>query len=321
MPSFAESPQDTRPTSSEWPAAAAALRGFSHPLYLETLRVLGQPVYLPGSGGWVIARPIGETGRFDLIGNYPYLICRDWKRLAEDIAELRDHYVSLVVVTDPFAGVSPDELRGVFDDVTAYKPHFVNDTTQPFESFTTASRRANARRALRHVEVERVEDPARFADEWVALYRHLVSRHDIRGINAWPAESLRQHLRVPGLEMFRAVHDGQTVGLDLWYVDGDVAHGHLVALNDLGYRLRASYALKWRILEYFRSRVAWVNLGGVPGDKTDVTQGLGYFKHGWSTGTRSVYLCKSVFDRDFYEELSRDVPDTGFFPRYRGGGS
>ncbi len=311
-----------RLTSSKWPPAAAPadLRGFSHPLYLETLNALGQPIYLPKSNGWVLERPIGNTGHFDLMGNYPYLSCRNWTRLKEDLSDLRKRYVSLVAVTDPFAGVSLNELRDIFHDVVKYKPHFVNDTTQPFGSFTTTSRRANARRALRDVKIERVDEPEQYSDEWVTLYHNLISRHDIHGINAWSPESLRQQLRVPGIELFRAIHGGRTVGLDLWYVEGDVAHGHLAAFDDLGYKLKASYALKWRILEYFRSRsVAWVNLGGVPGDKTDVTQGLGYFKNGWATGTRDVYLCKSVFDQGTYNELARHKPNTGLFPRYRAG--
>ena len=62
--------------------------------------------------------------------------------------------------------------------------------------------------------------------------------------------------------MFEASAGGDVVGLDLWYVHGDVAYGHLAAFSDLGYGLGASYATKWAMLHHFSGRVRWVDLSG-----------------------------------------------------------
>ena len=55
------------------------------------------------------------------------------------------------------------------------------------------------------------------------------------------------------------------VGLHLWYVQGDVAYGHLGATSQLGYELMASYALYAFAIEQLRAEVRWLALGGAAG--------------------------------------------------------
>ena len=121
--------------------------------------------------------------------------------------------------------------------------------------------------------------------------------------------------------MFRASHAGETVGMDLWYVQGDVAQGHLVAMNDQGYRLRASYATKWELLHYFAGKVRWINFGGVPGMGLAAEPGLAHFKRGWSNTTRQAYFCGRVLDPDGYRDLEGRESSRGldYFPAYRQG--
>jgi hypothetical protein len=119
--------------------------------------------------------------------------------------------------------------------------------------------------------------------------------------------------------MFRAARGGRTLGLDLWYVQDDVAQGHLVAFNDEGYELSAAYATKWTLLNHFVGKVRWVNLGGLPGSADQGDRGLGHFKRGWANTTRKAYLCGRVFDRRTYDGLSRSAPEQTFFPAYRAG--
>ena len=119
--------------------------------------------------------------------------------------------------------------------------------------------------------------------------------------------------------MFRAVHEGRTVGLDLWYVQDDVAQGHLVAFSDEGYSLSASYATKWTLLNYFVGKARWVNFGGLPGSADESERRLGQFKRGWANTTRKAYFCGRIFDSQAYDALSQCAPETSFFPAYRAG--
>lgn len=99
-----------------------------------------------------------------------------------------------------------------------------------------------------------------------------------------------EQMDIPGMVMFEACSGGTTVGLDLWYVQGDVDYGHLVAFNALGYELSASYATEWHLMHHFSGKVRWINFGGGAGTQNVVANGLTAFKQGWSTGTKPVYL-------------------------------
>jgi len=121
--------------------------------------------------------------------------------------------------------------------------------------------------------------------------------------------------------MFRAVAAGRIVGLDLWYVQDDCAQGHLAAFDPLGYELRASYATKWRLIEYFSDKVRWINLGGIAAQ--DASDGLRHFKRGWATTTKTAWLCGRILQPIAYERLvaarhgRSDTPQ--YFPAYRSG--
>lgn len=114
--------------------------------------------------------------------------------------------------------------------------------------------------------------------------------------------------------MFLAIHEGRTIGLDLWYVQDDVAQEHLVAFSDEGYLLSASYATKWTSLNSFVGEARWVNFGGLPGSADEPERGLRHFKRGWANTTRKAYFYGRSFDRQAYDALSQCVPETSFFP-------
>jgi len=87
----------------------------------------------------------------------------------------------------------------------------------------------------------------------------------------------------------------------------------------MGYQLRASYATKWRAIEYFSDRVRWINLGA--GTAGDPDGGLSRFKRGWSTGTKIAWLCGHVLQPAVYAAIlsSKGVAETHYFPAYRRG--
>jgi hypothetical protein len=129
-------------------------------------------------------------------------------------------------------------------------------------------------------------------------------------------------LTTPGIVAFRAIWNHQTVGMLLWYVQGNTGYYHLGAYNPQGYQLNASFALFWKAIEYFSAReLDWLSLGAGAGARGDANDGLTRFKRGWSTGTRTALFCGRIFDRKKYDEILslRGTTDTGYFPAYRAG--
>ena len=295
--------------------------GYAHPGYAASLSEFGQPLLLPRSGGWLLRRPIAGSAFSDAMGPYPLFVCREWDGLAEDFASLAPEIVSVVVVTDPFADLSPPGTSGAFDRLRPFKDHYVADLDRPPSSFVRPSHRAHARRSLRSVAVEVCETPWLLLDDWVRLFANLSRRHSISGLRSFSRRAFELQLKLPGLVMFRASAQGEVVGLDLWYLQGDVAYGHLAAFSDLGYRLRASYATKWTMLNHFWGRVRWVDLTGSPGTSAREGHGLAAFKSGWSNGTRTAHLGERVLQPAIYDDLVRGRPGRRpeYFPAYRAG--
>jgi hypothetical protein len=208
------------------------------------------------------------------------------------------------MVCDPFGPHDALRSSGCFDVMRRFKEHFVVDLEQSPEAFVAPHHRRNVRKAERELEVEWCADPRVHAGEWIALYATLIARHDIRGIARFTARSLEAQLQVPGVIVSRAVHKGSTVGMVLWYLDGEVAYYHLGASSDAGYRLGAAFVLFDRALQHFRQQAKWLSLGAGAGAGGPATDGLTRFKRGWATGTRTAWLAGRVLDRRRYDELA-----------------
>jgi hypothetical protein len=295
--------------------------GYQHAAYAEALSEFGQPRHLPGCGGWVLNRAIAGFPWRDARGCYPIFTCADWKALPHDLENTTD-FVSLVLVADPFGNYTPAELALWFPDLClAYKDHFVIDLSKPLFEHLSDHHARNMRKAAGQVTIEQCDDPTRFTDEWIRLYGALTERHQIRGIAAFSKSSLEKQLEVPGLTLFRALVHNQTAGMMLWYRQSDIGYYHLAAYSELGYELKASFALFAQAIEYFSTRLQFLSLGAGAGIHGSADDGLTRFKRGWATGTRMAYLCGRVFDRARYNELvrARNVTSGGYFPLYRKG--
>lgn len=296
--------------------------GYSHRQYAESFAEIGAPLELPRCGGWLIERAIPESTAKDGMGCYPLFDCRKWADLAVDLTDLAGRLVSVSLVANPFGEVSESDMRRWFDIVVPYKQHYVTDLRQTAALSTRGMHSRNIRRARRRVQVTTCLNPSERLDEWSALYSQLVVRHSISGIRAFSRAAFEKQLAVPGLVMFRASVDDETVGLHLWYLRDRVAYGHLGATSALGYALMASYALYWHAIEHFSEHARWLDLGGVAGLlDSDAADGLRQFKSGWATGTRQAFLCGRVLQPSVYERLTaeRGVSLTPYFPAYRHG--
>ena len=298
------------------------MNGYSHPGYAAALAEFGKPRALPRSEGWILERPILDTPYRDAMGCYPLFACRDWSKLDLDLDELRSELATLTIVADPFGNHNPAQLGKCFPTVvTPFKEHLVTELSRSPESFVATQHRRKAQKALERLDIERVEDAGVFADRWIELYANLVRRHGIRGLTAFSPDSFRAQLAVPGISLFRAISENETVGMTLWYTDREVAYYHLGAYSDLGYELEASFALFWHVLEYFsRQGLQWLDLGAGAGlSAKDSSDGLTRFKRGWATGTRTAYLCGRIFDLSRYDQIMRDREANDYFPPYRKG--
>jgi Acetyltransferase (GNAT) domain len=294
--------------------------GYAHPAYAASLVDLGEPLALPRSGGSLVRRAIPGSARVDAMGPYPLFACEDWSALGADLDSLRSELVAVSLVTDPFGDWTPEGLEAAFPDVAApFKEHVVVDLRRRWHETASKHHRRNAERALGALAVESVADPARFLEEWVALYDRLVARHAIRGPAAFSAESFAAQLAVPGMVVLRASEAEETVGACLWYVDRHEAYYHLAAYTDRGYELKASFALFARAFDLLAERgVVRASLGAGAGADAQDDDGLTRFKRGWSQLTRVTYLCGRVLDPPAYAELAAEAP-AGWFPAYRAG--
>jgi hypothetical protein len=295
--------------------------GYLHPGYPESLAEFGRPRELPRSGGWLLERGIPGSDLVDAMGCYPLFVCHDWSRLPLDLADLQGELVSVSLVTDPFGDFDRQLLDACFDTVSPFKEHYVADLSETAETIVSKHHRGCALRALQDVSVEVCHEPRELLEEWIALYEVLIEKHAIHGIPAFSRAAFARQLTVPGIVALRAKHQGATVAANLFYVQGAIAYDHLTASSPEGYRLRASYALKWSAMKYFVGRVRWIGWGGGAGIARSGSDGLTVFKSGWARQTRPVYHCGRILDKGKYGELTqaRRLESSAFFPAYRHG--
>lgn len=295
--------------------------GYLSAEYADALSEFGSPHHFQRSLGNILERPINGSGLVDGVGCYPIFSCSYWSELAHDLNDLGTYLVSIVLVTDPFGEYDEGFLRSCFPElVRPYKAHFVIDLSRDVNSFVSSHHQRNSEKALRLLRVEYCQSPLEHLDSWVALYDNLIARHQIRGIARFSPTSFRKQFTVPGLHVFQAVNNEDVVGMILWYVQNEIAYYHLAAYSQLGYELRASFALFWESISFFKSQKArWISLGAGAGVEADLADGLTRFKKGWATGTKLAYLCGRIFDPEIYIRLSQEkgASAASFFPHYR----
>lgn len=297
--------------------------GYLHPKYAKSFEEFGIPYELARCGGWIIKRRVPGFPYFDAMGCYPLFFCHDWSKLYDDLDDIGTDLISLSVVPDPFGDFDKNYLKKCFKAVVIpFKEHFIIDLSRSMNSFVSDHHLRYARKALQSIYVEKCKRPIQFLNECVELYTNLIKRHNIKGILAFSRLAFAKQLTVPGIVVFRAVHEGKTVGMLLWYTQGEVGYYHLGASSEIGYKLRASFALFRFSLEYFANfGLKWLNLGAGAGVKSNGMDGLSQFKRGWSTETSTVYFCGRIFDRKKYAKIVTDkgIASNDYFPAYRRG--
>jgi len=294
-------------------------RGYLHPLYAQSFSEMGTPLYLPKCGGWLIKREIPGTDYYDAMGPYPLFFCQDWEALTEDLSGLADQLVSVTLVVGPLVDFPEAAYEAYFEIFTPYKDHYLLDLEMPLNKSISKNKRRNARRALRELDVQLQVAPDVDLDEWVKLYECLIERHQITGIRAFSKRSFEKQVAIPNTHYFRVLHQGEPVGGNLYYLQGDQAYAHLSAFTEEGYQLGAPYAVKWAALQHLAKLTRWVNFGGSTASEGDAPDGLDKFKQGWSNTTAKSYLCGKILNPQIYQQLASDKDAGGWFPAYRAG--
>lgn len=300
--------------------------GYGSETYARSLDFAGEPIMLQKSGSWLLKRSVPNTPFHDAMGCYPLMCCHDWGQLAGDIDAAGHDLVSVVAVTDPLGQYSAGvELKKAFPDLMRpYKQHYITDLGRSPSDYISSHHRRYARHALKNLRIEHVENPLELIDTWTELYSILVERHGISGISRFTKECFYHQLNVPGIFVLRALEDEVTVGMTLWYLQGNHAYYHLGAYSPSGYASRASYAIFSKAIEFFSDAGYSTLVLGAGAGLDDKVDGLTMFKQGWATGTKTAYLCGRIFDKKRYEQLAASLNYSqsnsqaeSFFPIYR----
>jgi hypothetical protein len=284
----------------------------------ESLRHIGEPIYIPEWGTTVLRRACG-MGYTDAIGTYPITVFKPGCDLAAGLDRLSClGLVSIVVVIEDVWRPELADLRRTFDVTRAFKRHYVYDrdvSTFPFSK----NHRYKIQRAGRAVRVQQFNLATRL-DDWDGLYQTLIGRHGLAGtMHAFPRRHHGALAKLPGITAIGAFAEGQLVSCHIWARHDGHAMSHLVASNESGYASRAAYALNAASIDLLAD-CRTLNFGGSAGADDDPEAGLARFKRGFANTAAPSYLCGKILAVDAYDELSRQADvssDASYFPAYR----
>jgi len=293
--------------------------GYIHPDYAMGLSEFGEPVQLSRCGGWLLKRRIPGSDLCDAFAPYPYLVCRDWSRLEEDLAALDREVVSVAATPDPFGRHEESGLRRCFPDrLIPFKTHFVADLSRPFEAIVSPHHQRHVRAAEAVCSVEVTDQPTKYLREWLGLFRVTAERFGITGIRGFSEAAFTRHLGLPGAVLSLARIAGEAVAAHLMMVHDGVVYSHLAASRAEARRAGADYALYASEIRFHTGRSRWIDWGGAPGI-AEGGGGLAKFKQGWSTGTRVAWFGGRISQpREYAALVGRgDPPVNDYFPAYR----
>jgi len=283
-------------------------------LYARSLHHWGTNVRVEAWRTDVIVRTISPADS-DAFGTYPICVLPPDGDIAGGLAELRARgLVAVTLVLDDLHRPDLAALRDHFDLVVPFKKHAIyRPALAGADSRHHRYEIARATRTLRTGVFDLGQDLA----AWIALYSHLVARHQLGGVHVFPNEHHELLAAVPDITAIGAWRDDRLVSAHLWAVHDGKVHSHLAASSPEGYSSGAAYAVYDAARRHF-AQAEWVNFGGGAGAGDDPADGLMRFKKGFANDTADAYICGKVLNAARYEALSRGSdPAARFFPAYR----
>lgn len=300
--------------------------GYMSAEYGKVFRHLGRIVILPESGLQLIERQI-RPGLSDLMGLYPYAMCRTFAALAgpADLAAMRaTGAVAVSFVADPFATDMVQTALANWAVCRRFKTHFVIDLADGWHSRLARTTRRYIRRG-HEAQTTRIvtADASGHAPEFWALYAPAMRRLGASGIQKMSPDMIADQLAVPGvfLTLSHARDSGTLTGAMISYVHDSHVSAHLVGFDATPH---TSYVLIDAGASHAESLgCRWFNIGGPAGMKDDPSDGLYAFKRRWTPHQRETMLCGQILNPGAYAALcaETDTQDAGFFPAYRAPGS
>jgi Acetyltransferase (GNAT) domain len=258
------------------------------------------------------------------MGCYPLFACKNWYGLADDLYKKQNDWVSFSLVTDPFGRSNKQALKTFFEDKSIpFKDHFIVNLKGDWKNFINKSHLRKACKAVGTINIVREENPLDFINEWNRLYTNLIRRHQITGITRFSQKIFRGMFETPGLHVYTATLDGETIGMVLFYEMAGVVYYHLGAYSDVGYQQNASFGIFLRAIEDFANAgKTYLNLGAGAGLTNDANDGLSRFKKGWVSETKTAWFCGKVFNKEIYRDLTKSLEKINdYFPLYRAPGN
>lgn len=178
---------------------------------------------------------------------------------------------------------------------------------------------------MKHLDVIRVAEPVSQLEGWISLYDRLIARHNVHGIARFSRSAFQLQLETPGIIAYKATLNNELVGMVLFFKMNDAIYYHLAGYTTAGYDHRASFGIFFQAIQDFQAMgFKWLNMGGGAGlsDQTGAAtseNGLVRFKKGWTTETRTAWLCGKILNPSIYNQLTqqKETDTTHFFPAYR----
>jgi hypothetical protein len=281
--------------------------------YANALAYLGEPLTVPGLPWPVIRQAIPGSGRFDVLGPWPYGSPPDPAGAAEALAHLRAlGAVTLTAFARPDRPLDAVGLAAAGLEVVVLKPHFVHAADEPIPVMSKKTR-YNLSAARRRWRVQ----PLDLAQQWpavAALHTELAQRRTMSRITHLDDAHFARLAEVPGAAGLCVVEDGTLVAALVVVVAPASVHFHAIVGVEAAYRERAFYALYDEALRHWGAE-RLVCLGGAPGGPDGA--GIEKFKGRFATSTRPVHMLTAVLDAPACAELVARRGLNQFFPPYR----
>lgn len=275
----------------------------------------GQVLDVPEWQTAVLRRPIPASEWEDALGPYPLCLMGGKADLEAGLERMRAAgLVSVALVTDPVTGPSPAHLSAAFALCRPFKRHYLIDRSLGQDRLP-ASHRRGRRKALRECEVNALPLQSSLGD-WERLYRGIIGRHRIAGLQKFSPEYFETLAGMPEVEAFAATLGGEIVSMALWVRSPEVVYYHLGASDTRGYEAQAMYGIFAAALEHFASAPV-IHLGGAAGISSDEEDGLARFKRGFANHEAEAYFCGASLYPERYAALVGAGASDAFFPAYR----
>jgi len=298
--------------------------GYLSPLYGQSFSEFGEIITLPESGAQFIRREI-TSGLFDYIGVYPFVMCKNWQKLHDELNSIRsEEDVSVVFVVDPFSAPDACDALADWEVCRKFKSHFVVNLEGDWLSRCNENCRRSIRTALSKNDVELVADNNKYVRIFFDMYSQQADRVDMPALQRLSLRAVEEQVNISGCDMFVSSVNDIITGVLIVYDISGWANSHLVATTDSGRKMMSTFALYEKCFSILKDRGRKnFNFGGAVGLTDDPSDGVFRFKSRW--GGNAVLSCifGKILNYNIYEELTQQTltMNNDFFPAYRAPGS